>query len=186
MQDHFEIELKRTLAKLTAADGHEPLPGHEERFEMRLLQASDQRKIRRFPRWPVLTFAAACVAGLIISIVVVEVRKTNEQAAQVRLSDVSGEMALTEAYYNDRLQSEMQGLNTSDKNIRKFLDDVKKLEEEYKMLEATLAKNVHDERIAQAMVNNYKFRLKLMEQLQKYIEIQNKFNSNEQEEKLSS
>jgi mannitol-specific phosphotransferase system IIBC component len=186
MQSKFENQLKKALKDAADADSHDPVPGHEERFEMRLLHQRDNRKMRRIPKWPVLAIAAACVAGFIVSIVVMEVRKTNEHAEQLRLSDVSGEMALTEAYYNDRLQSEMKGLNTSDRNIRKFMDDAKKLEEEYKMLEATLAKNVHDERIAQAMVNNYKFRLKLMEQLQKYIEIQNKFNSNDQVEKLSS
>lgn len=186
MQGKFENHLKNALKNADSADGHEPLPGHEERFEMLLLQQQKNKKIRRIPRWPVLTIAAAAITGFIISIVVMEIKKTNDTAEKTRLSDVSGEMALLEEYYHERLQGGLEGVNTTDKNIRKFMDDVKALEDEYKMLEETLAKNFHDERIAQAMVNNYKFRLKLMEQLQKYIEIQNKINTNDQEEKLSS
>ncbi len=186
MQGKFENQLKEAIKNAAVADGHEPLPGHEERFEMRLMQQRDNKRIRKIPRWPVLAVAAAAITGFIISIVVMEIKKTNDNADRLRLSDVSGEMAAVEEYYHSRLEGGLEGVNVTDKNVRKFMDDVKALEEEYKMLEEKLAKNFHDERIAQAMVSNYKFRLKLMEQLQKYIEIQNKINSNEEEEKLSS
>ncbi|MBX7051685.1 MAG: hypothetical protein K1X54_06600 [Flavobacteriales bacterium] len=184
MKEAFEDRIRKAL--LNESDDQDLMPGHEERFEMRLLRMRDEKKERRIPRWPWIALAAAVVAGFIVTIVVSEVKKTNEYAEKVRLSDVSMEMAAAEQFYHERLKMDMSQLNTSDQNIKRFLDDLKRLESEYAMLEEQLAKNFTNQRVADAMVNNYRYRLQLMEQLQKYIEIQNKLNLQNHEEKLSS
>jgi len=184
MNDNFEHQLKNVLLA-DARQVSEPLPGHEERFEMRLLRQREQVKVRRLPGWPMITLAAASIVGIIITIVVLETKKTNDIAATARLSDVSTEMAAVEHYYNERLQHEYSDVNSADENVQRFMQDVKRLEEEYKRLEAALSKNFNNEHIAEAMVNNYKYRLRIMEQLQKYIEIQNDLNTNNHE-KISS
>jgi predicted RNase H-like nuclease (RuvC/YqgF family) len=184
MKEVFEDRIKKAFESQDSDS--ELIPGHEERFEMRLLRMREDKKIKRFPRWPWIAAAAAVVAGVIVAITISEVKKTNDYAERVRLSDVSLEMAATEEYYNERLKLDVGQLNTTDQNIKRFLDDLKRLEGEYAMLEDQLSKNFNNQRIADAMVNNYRFRLQLMEQLQKYIEIKNKFNIQSHEEKLSS
>lgn len=185
MKSKFEEQLKAALQTDRIQFDPEPLPGHEERFEMRLLQKKEDLKIKKMPRWPIIGLAAAALIGFIVTIVVSEMKKSDDFAGFAKLSDVSEEMAATESYYTGRLQLDRNNLNTQDQNIAKFLTDLKKLEEEYKMLEVSLSKNFQNERITNAMVNNYKFRLRLMEQLQKYIEIQNKINNDHNEKQAS-
>jgi uncharacterized protein YhaN len=185
MQNKFEEHIKQAL-KRSDEFHDEPLPGHEERFEMRLLKQGEQRKLRRLPRWSLIITTAAAVVVFIVAIVISEVKKTNDMAEKARLSDVSPELAAVEDFYNEKLHIDVEQLNKGDQNIKRFLSDISKLESEYKRLEENLSKNFNNERIAQAMVNNYKYRLQLMEQLQKYIEIQNKINTQNNEQKLSS
>ncbi|MBL0314292.1 MAG: hypothetical protein IPP69_00450 [Flavobacteriales bacterium] len=184
MKEAIENRIRKAFEN--ANEDQELIPGHEERFEMKLLRMRAAKAERRIPRWPWIALAAAVVAGFIVAITISEVKKTNDYAERVRLSDVSMEMAAAEQFYHERLKMDVSQLNTTDDNIKRFLDDLKKLETEYAMLEEQLAKNFSNQRVADAMVNNYRFRLKLMEQLQKYIEIQNKFNIQSHEEKLSS
>lgn len=186
MQSKFENQIRSVLENSDQGSEFEPALGHEYRFERRLHELRELRKVKRIPRWSYIALAAAAVISLIISIVVIETKKTNDIAEKIRLSDVSGEMAAVEGYYHGRLQMNLNERNSTDLNIQRFMSDVKKLEDEYQMLEKTLAKNFRNERIALAMVNNYRYRLQLMEQLQKYIEIQNKINIQDHEEKLSS
>jgi glutaredoxin-related protein len=185
MNEHFEHKIKSSLQQYAKDHSPEPLPGHEERFEMALLKLKENKQVKRMPRWPWIALAAASVAAIIVAIVVKEVKVTNEYADKVKLSDVSGEMAAVEEYYHDRLQMDYSNMNSSDANVKRFLADIKRMEDEYKMLEETLAKNFRNEKVTQAMVNNYKIRLRLMEQMQKYIEIQNQINTQNNEKQAS-
>jgi hypothetical protein len=185
MKEKFEEQIRRAFEDSTQNE-REPLPGHEERFEMRLLKLKNAQKMRRIPPWIWMAAASVVTAVFIVYMVAGEMKKTNEIADRARLSDVSVEMAAVEAFYNDKLRIDQQGLNTSDPAIMKFLQDIERLEQEYKKLEEKLNENFNNERIVKAMVSNYKYRLQLLEQLQKYIEIQNELNTGKHEQKLSS
>lgn len=186
MQEKFEDRIRKALQEEENSAAYLPPEGHEERFELRLLRQRAGRPEKRISMLPWVALAAAVVAGFIVAIVVSEIRKTNDYAEKARLSDISGEMAAVEEFYTEKLQVDLSKLNGSDPNIRRFLNDITRLEEEYKMLESTLGKNFTNEKVVQAMVSNYKYRLRLMEQLQKYIEIQNQINLQNHEQKQSS
>jgi hypothetical protein len=175
MQDSFEDKLKNAWQEKMSTT--EPIPGHEERFEMRLMNAQDKKQIHRIPRWPWLTLAAALVIGVILTIVVSEVKKTNHMAEESVKQDLPPELAAAQDFFKSRTTMDMSKLNTDDVYVQRFASDMKVLEEEYTKLEQILASNFNNEKVAEAMVNNYKFRLKLMERLQKYIEIQNQINN---------
>ncbi len=49
MKQNFEENIKHAIS--TADSGREPLPGNEERFEMRLLKLKEERKVRAIPSW---------------------------------------------------------------------------------------------------------------------------------------
>lgn len=184
MKSRFEEELEKALR--SAETTSEPLPGHEERFEMRLMRQREEKKIRRLPRWPWIALAAACVAGAIIAISVREIRSSNDLADTMKLSDVSPDMAEVEQFYNQRIQVDFSALNQGDARIKRFMDDMKKLEDEYASLEKELARNYSNERVVKAMITNYQCRLRIMEHLQKYIEIQNELSkSNHEQQPIS-
>ncbi|MFN0032554.1 MAG: hypothetical protein ACKVOR_10380 [Flavobacteriales bacterium] len=187
MKSRFEEQLKDAM--LNPVGQHsampEPFPGHEERFEMRLLKMSEDKKVRQLPRWPWMVLAAACIAGVILFITVKEVKQTNEMARITKLSDVSRDMAEVENFYHQRLNIDYSKMNTSDIRIQRFLSDIKKLEEEYASLEKQLAQNYNNERLIKAMITNYQYRLRIMEHMQKYIEIQNEHNNSNNEQPIS-
>lgn len=163
----------------------EPLPGHEERFEMRLLRQREEKKVRRLPSWPWIALAAACIAGVIVTVSVREIKNTQEIAETMKLSEVSPDMAEVEQFYNQRIQIDFESLNQGDERIKRFMDDMKKLEEEYASLEKELARNYSNERVVKAMITNYQCRLRIMEHLQKYIEIQNELSTTNHEQPIS-
>ncbi len=179
MKSRFEEELEKALR--SAENNVEPLPGHEERFEMRLLHRQEDKKIRRMPRWPWIALAAACVAGAIVAISIREINFTNEVADSMKLSEVSTDMAEVEQFYNQRIQVDFSTLNQGDARIKRFMEDMKNLEEEYASLEKELARNYSNERVVKAMITNYQCRLRIMEHLQKYIEIQNELSKTNHE-----
>ncbi len=186
MKSNFEQQLSNLINQrvLTPPDQEqtttlfeEPLPGHEERFEMRLLQKREVQKMKRLPRWPWVLLAAATVAGIIVFVAISEVKETQEIAKNMKLSDVSQEMAIVEKFYSDRLSLDFNKINQEDMRIQKFMLDIKNLEIEYETLEKQLISNYNNQRLINAMVSNYKYRLRTLEHLQKYIELQNEIQN---------
>jgi hypothetical protein len=174
MQDNFEDKLKNAWQEKVSTI--EPIPGHEERFEMRLMTARENKQIRRIPRWPWLTLAAALVIGVILTVVVSEMKKSNDMADESVKPEMPPELAAAQDFFKSRITMDISKLNSDDVYVKRFAADMKVLEDEYRKLELVLASNLNNEKVAEAMVNNYKFRLSLMERLQKYIEIQNQIN----------
>lgn len=190
MKSKFEEQLEQNLSEMLKLAQHdalkaEPFPGHEERFEMRLLKGKEDKKIRQLPRWPWLALAAACIAGAIVFVAVREVKETNEIARITKLSDVSKDMAEVEQFYHQRLNIDYSKMNTADARIQRFLTDIKKLEEEYASLENQLTKNYNNERLINAMIDNYQYRLRIMEHMQKYIELENELNNTNNDQPVS-
>lgn len=177
------MKIEEHLRK-SSEDVPEPFAGHEERFELRLKKARQQNTIRPLRQW--LRVAAAAAVLLAIGWVVVSnAWHTRHHAASIH--DMRHpEVEAAEAYYKQFANIDFGQLNASDQRIQEFLREMNVLETEYKRLESLLAENFNNERVAKAMVENFQFRLKLMEQLRKYIEIQNQFNQQSHEQQLAS
>jgi hypothetical protein len=169
------------LRKALGGADEEPHPGHEQRFARRLAQQHDDRKVRHIPSWLWIASAAASVAALIIVLVVSEIRKTNEAYSRMRLSDVNYEMAQVEAFYEKRLNEKTPVLNNSDEMIARLQLQLKSLEGEYTSLEVALAQTPGNAQIVDAMVSNYKYRLHIVELIQRYVDISNNVKKKQDE-----
>jgi hypothetical protein len=169
------------LRKALGGAEEEPHPGHEQRFARRLAQQHDDRKVRRIPSWLWIASAAASVAALIILLVVSEIRKTNETYSRMRLSDLNYEMARVEAFYEQRLNEKTPVLNSSDEMVARLQLQLKSLEGEYDALEVALAQAPGNQQIVEAMVSNYKYRLHIVELIQRYVEISNNVKKKQDE-----
>ena len=59
----------------------------------------------------------------------------------------------------------------------KLMDETHKLEAEFMVLEKILTGNPSNQRVITAMINNYKFRLQILESIQKYQQMINHHNN---------
>jgi len=158
-----------------------PHAGHEQRFEKRLLRHSEHALTTGIPAWAWMSAAAATIAALIIVLVVSEIRKTNEEYARMRLSDLNYEMARTEAFYEQRLRERTPVVSSPDQNITRLYSELRMLEDVYTKLEQALATNPGNQQVVDAMVDNYRNRLRIVELIQKYVEISNNLKNKQHE-----
>lgn len=87
-----------------------------------------------------------------------------EQAFKGKLREVSPELAEVEHFYYTEIEARMaeaRALEVSDE----LLDHVTELDAEYEELQKELAKGMDSERIIQAMIQNYRTKLELLENI---------------------
>jgi hypothetical protein len=165
-----EEALKKRFAKEMVPD---PLDGHENRFEQILLKAQPNKNRFLFPQWIWIAAAAAVVVGFIVVVSINETNKQNIQTAENRAEPLIPEVEMARAYYAEHAIDEKEVIHHTDEAIVKMMNDLRQLEKEYKKLDSLLQVNYSNERIVAAMVENYQFRLRIAQQLRKYIEIKN-------------
>lgn len=186
MKSNFENQLEQAIRDAANQASAEPLPGHEERFETRLIQNAVRKKSRVVRLWSYSAVAAAAMITIVFTWLIYSGGTDTgppEKFAAIRLSDVSYEMSQVEKFYTDKLSSEKVNIASPDLRMSKFIVESKRLEGEYKMLEGLLAKNPSNEKIINAMIANYQFRLRILESLKKYAEIKNQLNNPNNEKK---
>lgn len=178
MNTHNEFE-KQLQDALNAAQ-YEPLSGHEDRFRSKMEALQRNRRNRRIVFFRYSALAAASVL-LLVTITFLLTPASTPIAAEDEvngLSDISYEHARMVRFFEDKLQSpRFTNLDDSDAEIRKFLDENRRLEGQYQVLENMLIKNPSSEKLVDAMISNYKFRLQILESLQKYQKIKNNFKT---------
>ncbi len=167
------IEKAHTLP----STGHEPLPGHEERFEMRLMRKHETAsKGKVLSSWWIGA-AAAVAIGVIVGIATREVRQADELMALNKV-EASEEVMAMDSLYKAKVGSRMPDIPQQDAYTSRILKEVQRLETEYKKMEQNLATGADPERITNEMVKNYQFRIRLIEQLRQYLMIQEQNKKN--------
>jgi hypothetical protein len=82
----------------------------------------------------------------------------------ISLKDLSPELAEVEQFYSSQIQErteELQALQVGDQ----YMDDMTMLDDEMKTLQQEVSQNMDNERVIEAMVENYRMRLDLLENL---------------------
>lgn len=154
-----------------------PLTGHENRFETKLLfKSSANKQKRKIPVWS-YGAVAACILALVVWVVNSEIQDTRMAAQQISLSEYSYEMGEMETYFTNEIESRLSDVDVSDVEIQGYLGKLEDLKTEYVSLEQALARNYGNERVINAMIDNYKLRLLVLEKLKKYIEYKNHINT---------
>ncbi len=160
----------------------EPFEGHEHRFETKLMfaQKSSKQKTKKSSWFYLL--AAACFLGVIVAVALYHTRKEikivknikdEKREDQFRLADISLEAAYKEKYFKKEIKKR-ENFNTSDPIIKPLIRQLNQLEKDHEMLENKLRNNINNEHLIDALLNNYKIRLEVLEKLQKIIHFKNK------------
>ena len=186
-------------------DGNTPPEGHLERMKARLGEntsaSSNEPKVISFEVRK-LWYAAAAAAA--IAVIVVSVWMTNSdpspQVAEhptpietpttfASLGDVSPEMAEVEDYFIQSVSTRVQLVDNYDQPSESFVQSclgrLAALEIDYSELKKDLSANSNDQRVINAMIQNYRIRLQVLDQLLQQLEL-NQHRKQEKNEQYQS
>lgn len=96
---------------------------------------------------------------------VADVSVSNQSEIELlSLSDVSSELAEVESYYVAEVNLKMDELKELD-NSGEYLAEVEMLREEFDELRKEMGRGADQEKIVQAMIQNYRLRLEILEEM---------------------
>jgi hypothetical protein len=128
----------------------------------------DKPKTKVIPLWksPVFKIAASIALALgILSIINFNMGITTSSTN----NSASLELQEIDMYYQKMVQAQIDlvrnNTSISDNNKKEFLSFMDELDAEYKILKIDLGDNIDNERVLEAIVNNYKKRIELIENL---------------------
>ena len=161
----------------------EPNSGHEQRF---LDKLNRRKNIIKKPNsvtklWkPLISIAASII--LMISLLIGFQQKSNIRD----LANISPEMATTEDFFAQTINTELEKLNSEESPeyqelIVDALFQIKLLEENYELLKIDLKESDDDKRVIYAMISNFQNRIDLLQSVVTQIDNlkQNKIKQNE-------
>lgn len=178
-------------------DRERPPLGHRKRFEERLSgkrpektedggrSASGREALKRYLY---MTAAAVVIFGAVFfyqnyNLVPVEEKIVGDQ--NMYLEEVSSEMAQVEDYYRRTIlakKEEVQHMpGAEDYIIQSYFDELDELEATYEELSKALARNYSDERVINAMIENYRDRIEVLEALTRQLQTLNEQKNYENE-----
>jgi hypothetical protein len=149
-------------------DVHEPGQGHLERFTSRLdaeFHAAERKPLRIAWRKAAAFILLAAVTGLLIY-------QFAQNTATVNASPMDDELSQVAEYYNrlseQRINS-IRGCAATDEEAAKVSlmaeSQLEKLEKEAVVLKEELNENSSDDRVYGALVNNYRTRIKILDNI---------------------
>ena len=160
-----------------AFDNEQPEKGHEERFLEKLQQ--EQPKARSLPMWKNAVKIAAIVAIFLTAgtIFLVNYPFNSPKAAEqgMRLSEVSPEYQEVETYLQSNLDNKIDEFErlqcpSGDVEKKEVMQEITELDSMYQELQQDLKKNQGNERIINAMINTYRTRIEILEQVINQVE----------------
>lgn len=139
-------------------DFQEPHAGHLDRFERKL----NQKKQPTQTSWKWLSVAASIV--LLIGFWF----GNSHQRQQIDLADISPKMEEVQNYFISTIKQELVSVESNrsletEAVIEEALESLEKLEESYAFFILELSKKGNENKIIQAMIENYQQRLEILE-----------------------
>ncbi|HBS87209.1 MAG: hypothetical protein A2W91_03240 [Bacteroidetes bacterium GWF2_38_335] len=150
----------------------EPADGHLERFEKKLI--ATQKKKSRFTPVALLKIAAVFTLLIMSALWMYDRFSTGNEKVIVHdvktLSDVSGEYNEVEFYYTSQIDRKYDEIeNTAfpgdEKEKQMLLNELSQMDSVYQSLQKELNAHPKDDRVINAMINYYKTKLKIMNQI---------------------
>jgi hypothetical protein len=173
----FEEELKRRIREAEESKNQAPLSGHSDRFETRIMQRSELTMKNRFrKRFVAVSLVAASVCIIVIGVSVFKINKQQEEIEKAEVAEeveMPAELTEVKEFYQKKYDSNKLNVSAGDETVEKFLKNLHYLESQYTVLEKAYQTNHDDEKVVVAMVENYRYRLQVIEMMQKYIQIKN-------------
>lgn len=155
------------------------LRGHRERFEEKLDEDKNSSWFRmQSPAWLI---AAAASLLVLISLFTLQWSQENSEAT-LELSEVSPVHAEMENYFQKQIDQKSTLMeNTRDSILTRYNFRLLDLRKKYDQLESFHHRHPGNQKVVQAMIDNYKAQLSILESLQRYIEIKKQYNSKHNE-----
>ena len=168
----------------------DPLEGHFDRFETKLLRKEKEKKTKVVNMRMIFSaIVAACFIGFVVFWVVKssnELDNTQQMLAESRdISDYSEEAGQQKEFFEQLIESKKANIDISDPDLQQMVQALNGLEKEHEVLQNKLNQNFHNEHLINAIIENYKLRLELLEKIQKFIQFKNKIK-NQSDEKVYS
>jgi hypothetical protein len=148
----------------------------------RKLDEVENSSSKHFPWKNALRIAASILFILTLSIGFLMIKGSSERYANgVSLHDLSPELAEAELYYNQILEAKMNLIRASNVNVDDIVvDDFQSLDSAYNDLKMDLEDNMYNEEVIDAMIQNYRLKLQILENILEEIQ---KSNDEENEDK---
>lgn len=155
-------------------DTEEPREGHQQRFLEKLNRANGVVVLSRKKTnwWRPLSIAASIAVLCLVAIGVYTLRPTlDEQVAQI-----SPAVSNTQVYFASLIEDQVKQLENesspeTQQIINATMQQLKKLEQDYKSLETDLINGGNDKLILSAMITNFQTRIDLLQDVITQIEI---------------
>ena len=146
--------------------------GHEVRFFNKL----DAKPERKQPKMYLGMVAAVAFIAIVTSVTgLLQTSVSNSSTVQTaQLRQVSPQLEQMELHFKKELDSKRNEavlIAQQNPDLAGFLKELNQLEEAYNALEKALAENSNNERIIKAMIDNYRMRLEILEQMFIYNQI---------------
>ena len=151
-------------------DAHEPNEGHFDRFASRLDEQFHVADNKRSKRFTVLRYAAAILLlGAIASVLFIQFAG---DSASLQANPVNDELAMVRDHYNkltDKKLNEISNCVQSEEEAVRVDElartQIDKLEQDASKLQNELDKDASNKRVYGALVNNYRTRIKILDNI---------------------
>lgn len=154
-------------------DTEEPKAGHQERFLEKLNQANKTTTLHKKNGnwWRTLSIAASVA---VISLLAIGIY-TSRPSLDERVAQISPEVSNTQVYFASLIEDQVKQLEKesspeTQKIISDTMDQLKKLETNYKQLETDLINGGNNKLILSAMITNFQTRIDLLQDVIHQIE----------------
>ena len=160
--DEFEKYIKQNKSKF---DDHE---ADTSKMWKAISVELDKPKAKVIPLWKSSVFKIA--ASVVLLLGILTILNLSMGIGTSSTNDIaSKELQEIDMYYQKMVQAQVtlvrNNTSISENNKEEFLDFMDELDEEYKALKFDLGDNIDNELVLEAIINNYKKRIELIENL---------------------
>jgi hypothetical protein len=165
---------KYIRSNIDSFDEKEPIEGHFDRFRQKMENRKPNRKVNLF-----MVAAAAAVAGIILTgtlgLLFNSSSLRNYNTRELTLSVISPELKEVEDYYQSQINTRYNQINALNKNSSPELKSevikaISDMDLGYYLLKKDLTQNPKQERVVNAMIQQYQVRVDMLDQILRTLE----------------
>lgn len=153
---------------------HPIYEGHELRFDQKL---KNRDRLSRVIRLRTLT----SIAALVVMGIGLWLYNSEEVIAKSDSNPIETppQVEYAKEFFQQNSSINIHSLDYQDEKVTRFLQELTQLENEYQMLDSLYRNNVSNESLIKGMVENFQYRLLVVQKIKAYIELKKSIQSNE-------
>lgn len=140
----------------------DPQEGHIKRFEKKLNSASEIRsRLQVYQRIAI----AASIAAFLLLATILTVKFGELKTHKTVLYSASSELYETELYLTGEINEKMEILTSSGSLDKAVLEDIHEIDQSFEEVRKELIKNPNDDRLISAVIETYRIKLDLLNEI---------------------